>query len=203
MPPEALFPDDPEDTRVAILQATYEALVEHGYADLTIDRIGQRFPKSKSLLYHHYDGKDDLLLDFLAYLLGTFEADLGLDQDANPHERLTTLLDRVLSPEEPPGPATLRRAIVQLRAQGASDPEYRQHFTDHDRFFKRQIADIVAEGVADGTYREVDPEAVAATLHTLVAGAMLQRATAEAEDMPAIRAEVDAYLEARVLADGR
>jgi AcrR family transcriptional regulator len=64
-----LFDDEPADTREAIMQATYRALRAHGYARLTIQRIGDEFPKSKSLLYHHYDGKDDLLLEFLSYML--------------------------------------------------------------------------------------------------------------------------------------
>ena len=200
----ALFPADPEDTRVEILKATYHALCEHGYADLTIDRIGQHFPKSKSLLYHHYDGKDDLILDFLAYLLGTFEAGLGLDEEADAEGRLQQLLDRVLTPDSHGDADALQRAIVELRAQGASDAEYRQHFTDHDRFFRERIAAIVADGIESGTFREdADPEAVAAMIHTLVGGSMVSRATSGDHDIAAVRAELDAYIEQRLLADGR
>ncbi|MEF8774483.1 MAG: helix-turn-helix domain-containing protein, partial [Halobacteriales archaeon] len=62
MPPEELFDADAEDTDEALMAATYRALCEHGYADLTIQQIGAEFEKSTSLLYHHYDGKDELLV---------------------------------------------------------------------------------------------------------------------------------------------
>lgn len=200
----SLFPADPEDTRVEILKATYDALCEHGYADLTIDRIGQHFPKSKSLLYHHYDGKDDLILDFLAYLLGTFEAGLGLDSEADAHARLQQLLDRVLSPDQHPDAVALRQAIVELRAQGATDAEYRQHFTDHDQFFLARLSEIVADGIEEGVFREeLDPQQVATMLHTLVGGSMVYRATSDDHDIAAVRAEVDAYIERRLLTDQR
>lgn len=203
MSSDSPFPEDPDETRVEILKATYAALCEHGYADLTIDRIGQHFPKSKSLLYHHYEGKDDLLIDFLGYLLGTFEAGLGLDSEADAHTRLTELFDRVLSSEDDPESEAIRKAMVELRAQGASDEEYRQHFTEHDRFFKDQLAEIIRDGIEEGTFREVDPEQVAMVLHTLVGGSMVQRATTTDDNTAVLRAEVEAYIEARLLADGR
>ena len=37
-------------TRAAIMEATFEALSKHGYADLTIQTIADEFEKSKSLL---------------------------------------------------------------------------------------------------------------------------------------------------------
>ncbi|OYR82216.1 TetR family transcriptional regulator, partial [Halorubrum ezzemoulense] len=65
---------EPSDTRQAILGAAFRALCEHGYANVTIQRIGDEFDKSPSLVYHHYDGKDDLLIDLLGFLLDEFEA---------------------------------------------------------------------------------------------------------------------------------
>ena len=197
------FPEDPTETRVEILKATDAALRRHGYADLTIDRISREFPKSKSLLYHHYDSKDELLLDFLGYLLTSFEDGLGLDPDASPHERLTTLLNRVLDPASDRDDDAFRRAITELRVQGASDEAYRQQFTEHDRLLRDRMADIVAEGVEAGVYREVDPDQVAAMLHTLANGSMVQTATSDADARAAVRAELDAYFEHRLLADGR
>ena len=44
-------PDRSTDTQTAIMDATYRALCEHGYSNLTIDKIDAEFEKSKSLLY--------------------------------------------------------------------------------------------------------------------------------------------------------
>ncbi len=200
MTPGPLFPEEPEDTRVEILKATHEALLEHGYADLTVERIGQHFPKSKSLLYHHYDGKDDLILDFLVYLLDSFEASLGLDSEADAHARLTQLLDRVFDPVDT-GSDPLRQAAVELRAQGTTGPEYRNHFSRHDRFFRERLADIIADGIDSGQFRDVDPERAARFMHTLVTGSMVERATTGDHDAAAVRAELDEYIQRRLLAD--
>lgn len=196
-----LFPDDPDETRIEILQATYAALLEHGYADLTIDRIGQHFPKSTSLVYHHYEGKDELLIDFLSYLLEDAEAGLGTDPKADADERLRTLFDRIFT-EETPEAMAFQRAMVGMRAQATTDPEYRRHFTEHDRFFRDRLADIVRDGIEEGTFREVDAEQVATMLHTMLSGAMTEQVTSDL-DLSTMRAEVEAYVEARLLADSR
>ncbi|WP_181687253.1 TetR/AcrR family transcriptional regulator [Halorhabdus salina] len=197
-----LFPDEPAETRIGILKATYGALREHGYADLTIERIGEHFPKSTSLIYHHYDGKDELLRDFLSYLLEDAEADLGIEGDLGPAERLGVIFDRVFSPDDDPEAAAFRQAMVGLRAQATTDPAYREHFSEHDAFFRDRLAAIVREGVEDGTFRDVDPEAVATMLHATITGVMTQQSTADV-DHSTLRAEAEAYVETRLLADGR
>ncbi|QGN06956.1 TetR family transcriptional regulator [Halorhabdus sp. CBA1104] len=201
MAPDHLFPDAPEETRIEILQATYGALREHGYADVTIERIGEHFPKSTSLVYHHYDGKDELLLDFLSYLLEHAEADLGIDSDLGPEARLQVLFDRVFSPDDDPEAAAFRRTMLGLRAQATTDPAYQEQFSEHDAFFRDRLAAIVREGVEDGTFRDVDPEAVATMLHATITGAMTHRSTA-AVDLSTLRAEAEAYVESRLLAEG-
>lgn len=65
------------DTREAIVRATYRALCANGYADTTISAIAAEFEKSKSLLYYHYDGKDDLLEEFLRFVLDQLESELA------------------------------------------------------------------------------------------------------------------------------
>lgn len=196
-----LFPDDPTETRIEILKATYAGLLEHGYADLTIDRIGQQFPKSTSLIYHHYEGKDALLLDFLSYLLEDAEESLGTDPDAAADERLRTLFDWVFT-EETPDAMAFQRAMAEMRTQAATDSEYRRHFTEHDRFFRDRLAEIVRDGIEEGTFREVDPEQVATMLHTMLSGAMAEQVTSDL-DLSSMRAEAETYVEARLLAEGR
>lgn len=201
MPSTHLFPDEPAETRIEILKATYGALCECGYADLTVERIGEHFPKSTSLIYHHYDGKDDLLLDFLSYLLEDFESRREMEDEADADERLAELLDWGLSPPPDEDAAALRDAMAELRAQAAADAEYRRHFDEHDELLIDGIETIVADGVESGVFREVDPRAVAETIHTVLTGAMLQGATTTTFDPAAIRDEIEAYVEGRLLGD--
>ena len=60
------------DTDEEIMQATYRALSEHGYANLTIKRIAAEYGKSTAAIHYHYDTKDDLLAAFLDFLLDRF-----------------------------------------------------------------------------------------------------------------------------------
>jgi len=56
-----------------IMEATYRALLRHGYADLSISRIADELDKSKAAIYYHYDTKDDLLVAFLEFAVDRFE----------------------------------------------------------------------------------------------------------------------------------
>ena len=154
------FLESPEGTREEIMRATFHALCTHGYADLTIQRIGDEFPKSKSLIYHHYDGTDDLLVDFLSFVLDRFEAAMPFEGAAGADAHLDAILDYVFASPMPDRRREFVGAMVELRAQATHDEAYRAHFTRHDRFVADRVRDIVEYGIDEGTFREVDPEVI-------------------------------------------
>ena len=193
------FLDAPEGTREEIMRATYLALCEHGYANLTVQRISEEFPKSTSLIYHHYDGKDDLLLDFLEFVLERFESTVAPADEDGPAEHLRAVVDHVLATPLPPERRDFARAMVELRAQAASDERYRDHFTRSDRFFRDRIAAIVASGIESGVFRDVDPESVATFLVTVFNGSMTERVTSDDDNAATVRDGVETYVEAVLL----
>ena len=195
------FAEDAEDTQTAIMRATFDALVEYGYAGLTIDRIDEFFPKSKSLLYHHYDGKDELLLDFLSRMIDNREGSIDHETSGGARERLDRWLDAAVTPELADEELGFIRALVELRAQAAHDERYREQFTRSDRLFRGWLADIIAEGIDEGVFRDVDSQQVAATIHVLTGGVMAERVTNDDPHVEDVRAELDAYVEARLLAE--
>ncbi|OYR44658.1 MULTISPECIES: TetR/AcrR family transcriptional regulator [unclassified Halorubrum] len=198
---------EPADTRQAILGAAFRALCEHGYADLTISRIGEEFDKSPSLVYHHYDGKDELLVDLLGFLLDGFEASVSAGEfDLTPHERLDIYLSATTDPgsvdDEHAPDAQFLTVIVELRAQAASDGAYRDHFDRSDRVFEAFLERTVREAAAEidggtdvdadrdgddstdprGDASAIPPIEVASTLQTLATGGMLRWATTADRD---------------------
>jgi AcrR family transcriptional regulator len=195
------FLDAPEDTREEIMRATYLALCEHGYADLTVDRIGAEFPKSKSLIYHHYGGKDDLLLEFLRFLLERFERALPFDDADGADEHLRAVLDHVLATPLSEDRRDFAKAMVELRAQAAHDERYRDFFTRHERFFRERIAALVETGIEAGVFADVDADAEATFLLTVVTGSMTQRVTSDRDPTATVRDRVDDYLRATLLED--
>ncbi|MGA9401842.1 TetR/AcrR family transcriptional regulator [Haladaptatus sp.] len=196
------FLEDPSDTRGAIMRATYLALCKHGYADLTIQRIADEFPKSKSLLYHHYDGKDDLLLDFLGFMLEQQKERIPAKQSSgSSRDHLNAIFDRIFVTPIPDDYRDFSRAMVELRAQAAHDEKYRNHFTRSDEFFRGLLTRVIQSGIDEGTFRDVDAEEVAEFLLLIVTGAMTKRVTTNNDAIETARDELDAYVRRRLLAD--
>ena len=161
---------EPSDTRQAILGAAFRALCEHGYANVTIKRIGDEFDKSPSLVYHHYDGKDELLIDLLEFLLAEFETSIAGEQrpksgdsdsavdpsepfDRSAREQLDGYLTATTDPEsiddEYAPDARFFTVMTELRSQAANNEAYRDHFDRSDRVFSEYLESIVREAAVE------------------------------------------------------
>ena len=190
---------NPSTTREEILAATYRALQTHGYAELTIDRVGEEFEKSTSLIYHHFDDKDDMLLSCLEFMLDRFEDGHG-GISINESGAMEEIIKSVLNAESTCEERSFIDSLVELRAQAAHNPEYRAHFDRSDRVLRDRLAAIVRAGINRGTYdQSCDPDAVADTIHTALIGAMVRRATTDdTEWIDPVAAELRAYLRTQV-----
>lgn len=193
--------DDRNPTQRAIMQATYDAMVTHGYADLTIQNIADRFPKSKSLLYYHYDAKSDLMLDFFAYLLEEFERELDVDEPVTDpraalEEVFETFAPRTLDDEE----RALRVALIELQAQAVHDERFRERYADLMAGIRGAIRRAVAAGVDAGVFRPVDPDREAEHLFATLLGGSLQQATIDPDASARVREIVDEYVERALVA---
>lgn len=206
MSSETPFPDEPEDSREAIMRATYRALKQYGYAGLSIQRIAGEADLSKSTFYHHYDDKQDLLTAFVDYILKMFTRVFSVEAGDDPQENLRTFVRLVIDPTsatevtEPSSTATVLGTYVELRAQAVQDETFREKFTEVDHGFEQQLADIVAEGVDSGVFRDVDPERTATFVATLVAGQTFRQPTRTEASSDAIIEAFDDYVERALLA---
>ncbi|WP_256545673.1 TetR/AcrR family transcriptional regulator [Halobellus inordinatus] len=190
--------DDPQETREEILAATYRALDKYGYSDLTIQRIGEEFDKSTSLLYYHYENKDELVLETLDFLLDEFESDLTETDVVAPQDRLEQFLIQTFNAL---AESTRPRTLLELRARAAHDERYRRHFDRSDQVFKNYLSEILAAGIQEGAFRDVDPDSVAATLVLFFDGALLRCAMDTDNWIEQARAEIERYLETRVYSE--
>ena len=188
------------DSREQIMRAAFEALATHGYADLTVARIADEFEKSKSLLYYHYDGKDDILRSLLDYATDQFLATLDTESTDDPAANLREFVDQLL-PESPGEDAlTGRRVILELRGEAVGNPDFRATFTAmDDRIRDRVIAEIEA-GVERGQFAVANPETAATDLTMLLNGALLESATTDHDITEQARATLHARIDA--LAEG-
>ncbi len=202
MPEPDPFLEDPEGTREELMRATYLALCEYGYAGLTIERIGEEFPKSKSLIYHHHDGKDDLLRAFLEFMLERYEDAMPLDDVEGPAERLDAVLDYMFASPLPEQRRAFIAAMTELRAQAAHDDAYREQFTRHDAFFRSRLAALIEDGVEAGEFDVADHEAAAAMLLATINGSLGERVTTLDDTSGDVREQLDAYVRTVLYEDG-
>lgn len=194
-----LFPAQPDDTRTEMLKATYAALQKHGYTALTIDDIDEEFPKSKSLIYQYYDSKDELLTDFLAYMLEHFESETHEENQLDPRERLRNLLDDTLSSAQNSEMGAFMRAMVALRGQAVYNEEFRTQFTEADRVFLSHIESIIEDGIESEQFDDVETTPIAEFLLVTIHGFLVRRSTTDGDvDGTAVRREIDEYLGTRL-----
>ena len=194
--------EDPSSTEEEILAAAYRALCDHGYAELTMQSISAEFDKSVSLVYHHYDDKDNLVLSCLEFMLAEFEDDLASSPIADPDTALETFVGWALDPEIDGEQRQFLSFLTELRAQATHDEAYERHFTRTDDIFEAYLADVVHAGVEQGAFQECEPDVVAAYIVTLLTGVTQRRATHEDEAvwLHAVRQELDDYLDQHVYA---
>lgn len=142
----------------AVILAAVDAFDEHGYDATTMGMIADRLGVSKSALYHHIDGKEELL----ALALETaFDAlDAGLASVEHSEEPLDVRFDHFV--------ARMVEILVEyqpfvrllLRLRGNSPVELAA--LDRRRRFDARMTAVVAEAQTAGLVRDdIDPSVVA------------------------------------------
>ncbi len=158
------------DSRERIMDATYDALVECGYADLTMSGIAAKSETSTSLLHYHFDTKEDLLVAFLDHLLEQLEADLAELTAAGPIDGLYGLLEWFVIGDEEPEREAFLIAFLELRAQAPYNSRYRERMRHADRLIRSALEALVGEGIDAGLVVDNDPETIATLLLSAMDG---------------------------------
>jgi len=204
---ETPFDDEPADTEERIMHAAYEVLGRHGYAGLSIGRIADEAGLSKSSVYHFYDDKEDLLVAFLDGMLEWFREQFAQDPDEEPVTALQEQVRSVVTGVPPGAPEPVGEdeipfgPFMELRAHAVTDPAFRERFTRIDALFRAELADVVARGIEQGVFREVNPEQAAELLLTLLMGVVLRRATADGLDEEGLADEMERLFERYLYVD--
>lgn len=161
--------EDSTDSADKIMHATYRALCRHGYANLSMQRIAEEAEKGKSLIYHHFNGKEDLMLSFLDHLTAKMEDDMDAFDDLSAAEALDTFLDKSLCIDDEEM-WTFRKALMEMRLQAPYNENFATKFKEIDTFLldvltdifernsvprSRETADIVLSTLEGLTYRKM------------------------------------------------
>jgi AcrR family transcriptional regulator len=148
--------------RTQILEASAQIIRQKGYHAASMQDIATAVNLQKASLYHHFSGKQEILLALL---------DQALDM----------LIDRVsmVVAEDLPADRKLSKAMrvylgslaehaalaaVLLLEHRSLKPEYHQrHIPRRDRF-EKLWRDMITEGMAGGMFQETDPAMAARAL---------------------------------------
>ena len=192
----------PDETTDEIMEATYTALCEHGYASLRMQDIADESTKSKAALHYHYDSKHDLLTAFLDHLYDDFSERMAVFREGEPLDRLTDFLDEFFLPGNDGPGEEWGTAILEIKAQGPYEEAFRERLKRFDDLWVAVVREMLADGVDAGVVRDdVDPDSVAEFVVSVVMGTQT-RHVAIGYPRERTHASLTDYLEARVLVDG-
>jgi AcrR family transcriptional regulator len=143
-------------TRKALLDATIDCLVEHGYHGTTTTRVVERAGVSRGAQVHHFPTKNDLVLAAVEHLARKradqfIEQDLGRLQAAE--DGIGDALDLVWEVHQGP----LFDASMELWIAARTDPELRTHVASLERTVTAGILDLgrrlMGDRVDDAEFR--------------------------------------------------
>jgi AcrR family transcriptional regulator len=204
-------PEDPDDdtaesepsTEDEIRWAAYDVLVEEGFDAFTTQKVADAAGVSQSLVHYYYDTKEDLVYAVFAngvdYLAQAVEERADA---ADPRERLLALARYMLrggGMEDLGAAVDFARLLLEIEAQAPYDERLRETIGHDVDFLESYVADAVREGVEAGQFRDVDPEAFAATYVAAIGAGQNRRAVFADLDrvepvLAGLEALVDDYL---------
>lgn len=151
------------ETEVEILEATFDALCRHGYADLTLRKIAAEFEKSRSLIYYHYRTKEELFAALVLYLIDRYEERMALGEIDDPVIRLNRYVETALFGLDDPDfdHWAFHTALLEFRVQANHNESLRPAIEQSYARVLDIVVAIIEDGIESGDFREVDPVAAA------------------------------------------
>jgi AcrR family transcriptional regulator len=150
------------DTRTRILEATADCISSDGIAALRMVTIAKAAGVSTALLHYHFATKERLFEEVLRH---SYQSSTVLDQESlrgagrSPAQRLAAYLDRCLPSDDDLARDWLlwqELALMCLRQPELAAVSADLYQGDHER-----VAEIIRDGVADGSFDGCDADAVA------------------------------------------
>jgi AcrR family transcriptional regulator len=149
--------DSEFDTREALLRATHDLLLERGGLRVSLNEICERAGINVAMVHYHFGSKQGLLAMLFERMCASWSAELEhlLQQDMTPTRKLELHVAQIIrNYRRAPYTTRLMAEVVSLSTT-ASARRLSNYFMKPLTDFYRQL---IAEGVAAGEFRQVDPE---------------------------------------------
>lgn len=178
-----------EETRRALLRAARRLFARHGYAGTGIDQIAAAAGATRGAVYHHFDGKEALVLAVLDEMQAALAAEVveAAAQERDPWARMRVALATFLEACTRPAQA---RILLEVAPEALGWETWREV---DDRHFLGLTREGVRQLVEAGAMPPVDPDVFAHLLMALLTEAAL---LVSRHRGGAMRARVDEAVEA-------
>lgn len=168
-------PQNPKARRAQILEAATRCFAHKGYHGATMDDIVAETGLSKGSLYWHFENKREL---FRSLMDQWFDEILTrtqsiLDESASASAKLTAMLEASASTAA--AQPELLRALLEFYTMAIRDEELRQWLRGLYIANVDTVASLIAQGIADGEFRDGDPQALARLVLAYLDGVYLHR----------------------------
>ncbi|HSL82981.1 MAG TPA: TetR/AcrR family transcriptional regulator [Thermoanaerobaculia bacterium] len=173
--------------REDLLDSAVELIRAQGVEALTMDRVAESAGVAKGTVYLYFESKGRLVEQAVERLVEPLVAEVSeaLDSDLPAEARLRAMAEANLRFFD--DNRHLFRAFVQGRFDTRTRAE--QTRTPHYRAVLEKARRVVASGVAEGAFRPLDPEAVAAVWIEAITALLVRRLLSA--DPPALAADLD------------
>ena len=146
----------------ALLIAATRLINEHGYKGASVDKISAALQRTKGAFYHHIDGKDDLVV---AGFDRTFDIlreaqNRGGALPGDVWSRLSSMVSSLADFQISAAGPLMRTSALQ-----ALPEPVRQGVLERADRIARRFSGLIADGVAEGSLRAVDPNIAAQMLN--------------------------------------
>jgi AcrR family transcriptional regulator len=143
------------DSRTAIFRAAAHEFAESGYEAAGTDRIAARARVNKAMLYYHFGSKGELYAAIVRDMVGAVGARVRAvaDGPGTAEEKLDAWIGALVEeaaarPWFPP---------IMLRELAARAPHFDATTFHMMNAVLAGVADVIAQGKREGTFRDVDP----------------------------------------------
>ncbi|NWF25758.1 TetR/AcrR family transcriptional regulator [Streptomyces sp. PKU-EA00015] len=151
----------PSYDRDSLLEVAVTVFNERGYDGTGMEELARRLGLSKSSIYHHVSGKEELLGLAVGRALKALFA--VLDEVSDPAATATARLEHVVHRSVEVLAAELPYVTLLLRVRGNSDVE--QQALEQRREFDHRVAELVSRAAAEGGVRDdLDPHLISRLL---------------------------------------
>ncbi|MCH7629160.1 MULTISPECIES: TetR/AcrR family transcriptional regulator [Novosphingobium] len=185
-----------QQSEQGLLIAAADVILEHGYTGATFDRISERAGYSRGLVTLRFGSKDGLVAAMIEFLGAQLEEIYRqrLETARSGREKMLDFVDVFM---ERLDEDRLTRAYFVLLAGAVGNllPQSR-YFLDQHEAVKMLLADLIREGMADGTIAPgIDPVVAATALGCFQLGVAIQHQLDPTMSLPDMRGFVRRFAE--------